>query len=198
MLAILVGCGLRRAELANLPFEKIQIRQDHWVIVDLVGKGGHVRTIPIPQLAKEKLDRWTSAATISSGRVFRGIRKNGRVWGDRINVNVVWHVVNRYCHRIGLEHVAPHDLRRTCAKLPQQRRRTGTNPVLARPCLCPDHGALPGMQTESESPCERPVRDSRADRGYGLNVHWPDHASYRRTAEFRIVWNPPQVGSRHC
>ena len=63
-------CGLRRAELANLPFEKIQIRQDHWVIVDLVGKGGHVRTIPIPQWAKEKLDRWTSAATISSGRVF--------------------------------------------------------------------------------------------------------------------------------
>ena len=117
MLAILVGCGLRRAELANLPIEKIQVRQGHWVIVDLAGKGGHVRTIPIPRWAKEKLDRWTSAATISSGRVFRAIRKNGKVWGDRINVNVVWHVVNRYCHSIGLEHVAPHDLRRTCAKL---------------------------------------------------------------------------------
>ena len=85
--------------------------------MDLVGKGGHVRTIPIPRWAKEKLDRWTSAATIGTGRVFRAIRKNGTVWGDRINVNVVWHVVNRYCHRIGLEHVAPHDLRRTCAKL---------------------------------------------------------------------------------
>jgi len=107
MLAILVGCGLRRAELANLPVEKIQVRQGHWVIVDLVGKGGHVRTIPIPRWAKEKLDRWTSAATISTGRVFRAIRKNGTVWGDRINVNVVWHVVNRYCRSIGLEHVAP-------------------------------------------------------------------------------------------
>jgi integrase len=117
MLAILVGCGLRRAELTNLPVEKIQIRQGHWAIVDLVGKGGHVRTIPIPRRAKEKLDRWTSAATISTGRVFRAIRKNGTVWGDRINVNVVWHVVNRYCRSIGLEHVAPHDLRRTCAKL---------------------------------------------------------------------------------
>ena len=117
MLAILVGCGLRRAELANLPIEKIQIGQGHWVIVDLVGKGGHVRTIPIPRWAKEKLDRWTSAATISTGRVFRAIRKNGTVWGDRINVNVVWHVVNRYCHSIGLQHAAPHDLRRTCAKL---------------------------------------------------------------------------------
>ena len=109
MVAILVGCGLRRAELANLPVEKIQIRQGHWLNVDLVGKGGHVRTIPIPQWAKEKLDRWTSAARISSGRVFRAIRKNGTVWGDRINVNVVWHVVNRYCRSIGLKHVAPHD-----------------------------------------------------------------------------------------
>ena len=49
--------------------------------------------------------------------MFRAIRKNGTVWGDHINVNVVWHVVNRYCRSIGLEHVAPHDLRRTCAKL---------------------------------------------------------------------------------
>lgn len=91
MLAILVGCGLRRAELANLPVEKIQIRQGHWVIVDLVGKGGHVRTIPIPHWAKDKLDHWTTAAKISTGRVFRAIRKNGAVWGDGIGENVVWH-----------------------------------------------------------------------------------------------------------
>lgn len=76
-------------------------------IVDLVGKDGHVRTIPIPRWAKEKLDRWTSAATINTGRVCRAIPKNGTVWGDRINENVVWHVVNRYCRSIGLEHVAP-------------------------------------------------------------------------------------------
>jgi site-specific recombinase XerC len=107
MLAILVGCGLRRAELASLPVEKIQIRKGHWGIVDLVGKDGHVRTIPIPRWAKEKLDRWTSAAMINTGRVCRAIPKNGTGWGDRINENVVWHVVNRYCRSIGLEHVAP-------------------------------------------------------------------------------------------
>ena len=48
ILAMLLGCGLRRSELAGLAVEKIQIRQGHWVIVDLVGKGGHVRMIPIP------------------------------------------------------------------------------------------------------------------------------------------------------
>jgi site-specific recombinase XerC len=48
MIAILLGCGLRRAELASLRKEDIQIRQGHWAIVDLVGKGNHVRTVPMP------------------------------------------------------------------------------------------------------------------------------------------------------
>src|SRR5271155_3876764 len=44
MIAILLGCGLRRAELASLRKEDIQVRQGHWAIVDLVGKGRHVAT----------------------------------------------------------------------------------------------------------------------------------------------------------
>jgi site-specific recombinase XerC len=48
MISILLGCGLRRAELASLRKEDIQIRQGHWAIVDLVGKGNHVRTVPMP------------------------------------------------------------------------------------------------------------------------------------------------------
>jgi len=48
MISILLGCGLRRAELVSLRKEDVQIRQGHWAIVDLVGKGGHVRTVPVP------------------------------------------------------------------------------------------------------------------------------------------------------
>ena len=48
MVAMLIGCGLRRAELLALSLESIQRREEHWVIADLVGKGGHVRTVPIP------------------------------------------------------------------------------------------------------------------------------------------------------
>src|SRR6201994_3070233 len=43
MISILLGCGLRRAELSGLRKEDIQVRQGHWAIVDLVGKGKHVR-----------------------------------------------------------------------------------------------------------------------------------------------------------
>ena len=48
MVAMLIGCGLRRAELWALSLESIQQREEHWVIADLVGKGGHVRTVPYP------------------------------------------------------------------------------------------------------------------------------------------------------
>src|SRR5215469_8973807 len=99
--------------IANLHVEKIQIRKGRRVIAYLVGKGSHVRTIPMPRWVKEKLDRWTFAGTISTGgECFAPYAsKNGTVWGDRINENVVWHVLNRRCRSIGLEQVAPHDLR---------------------------------------------------------------------------------------
>ena len=42
MVAMLLGCGLRRAELLALHLESIQQREEHWVIADLVGKAGHV------------------------------------------------------------------------------------------------------------------------------------------------------------
>jgi len=59
MISVLVGCGLRRAELSALTVEDLRIRQGHWAIVDLVGKGGHVRTVPVPAWVKQALDRWS-------------------------------------------------------------------------------------------------------------------------------------------
>ena len=54
------------------------------MIADLVGKGGHVRTVPIPAWVKHHVDAWTTAAAITRGPVFRAINKAGRVWGDGI------------------------------------------------------------------------------------------------------------------
>jgi len=101
----------------GLEVESIQLRQDHWAIVDLVGKGGHILTVPIPRWTKVALDSWTSAAGINRGKLFRAISKRGSVWGSGISQNLVWCIVRSYCLGLGLERVAPHDLRRTCAKL---------------------------------------------------------------------------------
>jgi len=48
MLAMLTRCGLRRGELLALRVESIQLREEHWVIADLLGKAGHIRTVPVP------------------------------------------------------------------------------------------------------------------------------------------------------
>jgi integrase len=69
MVAMLIGCGLRRAELLALRLDAIQQREDHWVIADLVGKGGHIRTVPIPTWVKTAVDAWTSAAGITHGPI---------------------------------------------------------------------------------------------------------------------------------
>lgn len=117
MLAVLFGCGLRRSELVALERNDIQMRQGHWAVVDLVGKGGHIRTVPIPNWVKAALDAWTAAAKITEGRIFRAVARTDKIWGDGISQNVVWYVVKGCCEKAGLEHIAPHDLRRTCAKL---------------------------------------------------------------------------------
>ena len=35
ILAMLIGCGLRRGELLSLAMDSIQVREEHWVIADL-------------------------------------------------------------------------------------------------------------------------------------------------------------------
>src|SRR5207237_10477563 len=67
MLAVLLGCGLRRSEMAALTFKHIQQRDGRWCIVDLVGKHGRVRTIPMPNWVKVAIDSWTSAAALVEG-----------------------------------------------------------------------------------------------------------------------------------
>jgi len=117
MVALLLGCGLRRGEALGLGLESIQQREEHWVIADLVGKGGHIRTVPIPEWAKTAVDAWTRAAGLTHGRLFRAINKAGRVWGDGMTAKVLWDVVRRAAAHAGIERLAPHDLRRTCARL---------------------------------------------------------------------------------
>jgi len=116
ILAVLLGCGLRRREVIDLTLDHIQRREDHWAIIDLVGKGGHIRTIPMPAWVKQALDDWLCAAGISYGRLFRCVSRRGVVWGTKITEKVIWHVVKEYAKQLGVLKLAPHDLRRSCAR----------------------------------------------------------------------------------
>jgi integrase len=120
MVAMLLGCGLRRAELLSVTLKAIQQREDHWVVADLIGKGGHVRTVPIPSWVKTAIDTWTAEAGVTEGRVFRAINRGGLVWGEGMTSKVIWEVVKAAAKRAGIDRLAPHDLRRSCARLCHQ------------------------------------------------------------------------------
>jgi len=151
ILAVLLGCGLRRRELIDLTLDHIQRREDHWAIVDLVGKGGHIRTIPMPDWVKQIVDDWLSEARIAQGRIFRCVSRRGVVWGTKITEKVVWHVVKEYAERLGVSKLAPPVLRSILSRL---GRRAGTNPISLGPCIGADHGKILGLQATISACCE--------------------------------------------
>ena len=117
ILSLLLACGMRRGEVAALELDDIQRREDHWAIVDLAGKGGHVRTVPVPDWVTRMIQDWIGAAGISSGKLFRCVCRAGKTWDDLMTDRVVWHVVKDYAAKLGMYQLAPHDLRRSCARL---------------------------------------------------------------------------------
>ena len=86
------------------------------MIADLIGKGKHIRTVPVPVWVKRTVDNWTSAAEISTGTIFRRVNRMGRLWGAGITPKAIWHVVKAAAMRAGIDKLAPYDLRRSCAR----------------------------------------------------------------------------------
>jgi site-specific recombinase XerD len=117
ILALLVGCALRRNELAQLDVETIQLREGRWVLADLCGKGRRIRTVAVPMWVKQGINAWMTAAGIEDGRLLRRVTKAGKPKGDGLSDWAVWSVVEQAAKEIGIERFGAHDLRRTCAKL---------------------------------------------------------------------------------
>ncbi len=70
----------------------------------------------MPSWAKVAVQAWQEAAGIREGHLFRSLNKAGRLAGEKISVQTLWNVVGEYPARTGIN-VAPHDPRRTHAKL---------------------------------------------------------------------------------
>jgi integrase len=116
ILALLVGCGLRRAEACALTTDHIQQRDGRAVIVDLRGKHGRIRSVPVPAWVEEAVDAWCAAAGITGGKVLRSINRYQHIRRESISAQAVHAVVAFYGRKLSLG-VKAHDLRRTCAKL---------------------------------------------------------------------------------
>ncbi len=91
IVGLLLGCGLRRSEVVGLTLEQLQLREGRWVIVDLIGKGRRLRTVPVPAWSKQLLDEWLSHSGVSEGRVFRRVSKVGKRQEASVTANVLYH-----------------------------------------------------------------------------------------------------------
>ncbi|MBL6982308.1 MAG: tyrosine-type recombinase/integrase [Anaerolineales bacterium] len=116
LLAVLIGCGIRRQELTKLKPEQLQLRDDRWVIANLVGKRNKARTVTVPAWVMQAIDAYIEACDIQSGRLFQAMSKSGRILHEYICGETVRDVVYKYAQQCGLD-ISPHDLRRTYAKL---------------------------------------------------------------------------------
>lgn len=116
IMAVLVGSAVRRAELVSLDCSHLQTIGGRLCILNLVGKGRRVRTVPLPPWAEERLRAWLEAGQIAAGKVWRRVY-GGRVAEEGISSDHIHTLVREQGARIGVPSLAPHDLRRTFANL---------------------------------------------------------------------------------
>jgi integrase len=136
LLALMLGCGLRRGEVAALRMDQIQRREEHWVIADLVGKAAHIRTVPMPDWVKAAIDNWATFARVTAGRIFRCVSKKSSVWGEGITEKVIWHVGEGRCRNsCDSETVATRLSPHLRAVVSRGRRGAGADPVSTRACI---------------------------------------------------------------
>lgn len=64
LIAIMCGCGLRRSEVAGLDWMQYQERAGRMVLLDIVGKGGRVRTVAVPTWVSDLIDEYKTEETI--------------------------------------------------------------------------------------------------------------------------------------
>ena len=116
VLALLLGAGLRRSELAGLNCAHIEERDGRWLIADLIGKHGRTRTVPLPAWAYRAASEWMAAAGISEGALFRSLTRHGHLTSRRLSSQAVFTIVETYATQLGTT-IRPHDLRRSFARL---------------------------------------------------------------------------------
>jgi site-specific recombinase XerD len=120
LLALLVGCGLRRNEIVRLNVDDLQRQGSRWVLVGVIGTHRKARIVPLPHWAKLAIDKWLAAGQINEGAIFRAVDRQGAPRGRRLSSPMVLEIVKAYGKRVELR-ISPRGLRRTCAMLCRSR-----------------------------------------------------------------------------
>ncbi|MGH9766092.1 MAG: tyrosine-type recombinase/integrase [Blastocatellia bacterium] len=129
ILALLVGAGLRRSEVVGLQvkhFERRTVADEdghsakRWMLIGVTGKHGRTRNIPVADWVKALVDQWTARASIAVGYLFRSVSwSEKRFWlkDEPLDAATLFYIVKRHGWQAERGQIAPHDLRRTFARL---------------------------------------------------------------------------------
>jgi len=113
LLAVILGCGLRRSEAVGLSLSDIVT---HEQALKVMGKGNKERLAYMPTGTWQRLMHWTEQVRGKSpGPLFTRIRRFDTLTRDRLTDQAVYHILQIRQAQAGIERCAPHDLRRTFA-----------------------------------------------------------------------------------
>lgn len=115
MLALMLGCALRRSEVVRLTWGHLVRYGESWVIKNMDRK--HHRTqdyIPVPAWVIKVLEQY-SPRKGEKDRVVVSYDKHGNA-RNSITTDAVWRTVRAYAEKLGLGNITPHDLRRSWAR----------------------------------------------------------------------------------
>lgn len=112
-------CGLRREEATDLQVSQFQERDGRPVLVDVLGKGNRIRSVPMHSLAAEAVGLWCAHAGITEGYLLPTIANPDRITREKAAGARLYDACVRYCAALGLT-FRPHDLRRSFALLAEE------------------------------------------------------------------------------
>ena len=113
VLALLLGCGLRRAEVTTLRAEHLRLGEG---VLRVIGKGNKERRVFLTPEVSGKVAAWLMIRGTEEGWLFGRLSKSGRLNNTQpLDPASVGRIVGRAMEASGIDAITTHDLRRTFA-----------------------------------------------------------------------------------
>lgn len=115
ILAVLIGCGLRRSEIVSLDLEQVSSKEQSLTIL---GKGNKERLSFMPPATWVRLKAYLDEVRGDlPGALFQRIRRFGVLTNERMTDQAIYHILGTRRLEAGVASFAPHDLRRSFATM---------------------------------------------------------------------------------
>lgn len=112
ILALLIGCGLRKAEVTSLKVEDLNWNESAF---NVIGKGNKQAKCFMPAQTVKAVHGWLKLRGEQPGYLFSRILKNGAILNQPISGQGITYILKKRGLAADIEAFAPHDTRRTFA-----------------------------------------------------------------------------------